>query len=349
MKKIANILVPAMLLGTPAVASNFSRSNSRQKNKKTVSVSEIVDRDVLEFLKNNDLLENETNPFDGFEKNRETQASQNLNNNKIDALTFLKEEGLLQSTEKRENSISGEDEQFIANQRKDFAGTTINCVSGATWNGNNITQFKSVNYCSVLNDNIAFSVTYARAMCNLMKTACETVPIDSDANLTISSTVDESSMILIPSTADTFAEKVDIFDFTILDGGSSDGVSTDITQIDLNTSGTADFSKVTWVLNGDDVSDKNGTFDSSSDILSFTDLNISVDDNSSETYKISGYFNNNSGLKDNTTFGLSLNGINIETNSSKTQFGSTPTITNNENAKVDITGTKLYFYILPNR
>jgi hypothetical protein len=316
MKKIANILVPAILLGTPAVASNFSRLNSRQKNRKTVSVSE--------FIENKNSINQPTlknlDPFDGFNSSKKITVS-NKKEKQIDALAFLKSEGLLKPREQRENYISGERKEFSYSC---YAGAGL-CVPIA------ITQCPQEQYFAT-NDSCAPAPT-----------------IDSDGNLTISSTIDESSMILIPSTADTFAEKVDIFDFTIIDGGTDDGFSTDITQIDLNTSGTADFSKVTWVLNGNDVSDKNGTFNSSSNILSFDNLNISVDDNSSETYKISGYFSNNRSLKDNATFGLSLNGSNIETNSSKTQFGSTPTITNNENAKVDITATKLYFYILPNR
>ena len=41
-------------------------------------------------------------------------------------------------------------------------------------------------------------------------------------------------------------EAVDVFDFNIVDGGGGDELTLDVTQIVLNTSGTGDFSKVTW-------------------------------------------------------------------------------------------------------
>ena len=346
MKKIANILVPAILFGTPAIASSFSRLNSRQKNRKTISISESVEN---KNLRNQSNL-NKFNPFDSFSSSiKTTEFNKKDFSEEKNALAFLKEEGLLESKEQKENLISGE--------RKEFAYVNLTCVSGVTYSGNSLTKVSSESYylsgssivhtkCLKNNNVFILDSSCPQALIN----ACNNVTnANLDANLTASATIDESSMILIPSTADTLAEKVDIFDFTISDGGTDDGFSTDIIQIELNTSGTADFSKVAWILNGDDVSDKNGTFNSNSDILSFTDLNISVPDGGSETYKISAYFSNNSGLTDNATFGLSLDGTNIEANSSKTQFGLTSTITNSENAKVDITATQLYFLVLPSQ
>ena len=50
-------------------------------------------------------------------------------------------------------------------------------------------------------------------------------------------------MIKLQSTANTLTEKINLFDFNITDLGTSDGLSTDITQIVINTSGDANFQK----------------------------------------------------------------------------------------------------------
>lgn len=83
---------------------------------------------------------------------------------------------------------------------------------------------------------------------------------DSDATLTAAVTVSEP--VTLDTTVDTVGEAVDLFDFTITDGGGGDSLATDVSQIVLHTSGTGDFSKVTWRLNGPDATNVTGTYNS---------------------------------------------------------------------------------------
>lgn len=177
------------------------------------------------------------------------------------------------------------------------------------------------------------------------------VSLSRNINSTLSTglTVDESSMISLPSTANTIGEKVNLFDFTIRDMGTSDGLSTDITQVVIHTSGTADFSKVQWLLNGLDANDVVGTYSSDTNTTTFSALSISVADDTNETYILSGYFLNPTGLVDNSSFEFSIDGdTDITTDSSKSGMASTQdAVTNNTNAKVDVTATKLIFKTHP--
>ncbi len=169
---------------------------------------------------------------------------------------------------------------------------------------------------------------------------------NSDASLSAANGVDESSMISLPSTANTLAQKVNLFDFNISDGGGGDTLSTNVNQIVINTSGTGPFDKVKWLLNGSDVSNIEGNY--SSDKITFSDINISISDGSSEIYTLSGYFKNPTGLIDNSTFGFSVDGdTDLTLESNKTQMATTSAVTNSTNAKVDIRATRLIFKIMP--
>jgi hypothetical protein len=170
---------------------------------------------------------------------------------------------------------------------------------------------------------------------------------DSDATLTDGSVVSEP--VKLPSTADTAGEAVALFDFTLTDGGTGDGFSTDISQIVMNTSGTADFSKVTWKLNGDDVSSVTGTYDSTANTLTFAGLSISIANGTNETYTVSGFYSTPTGLTENQTYILSLNGDNdLTVDQSKTKMsGSNSDVDNGTGTKIDIVATKLRFIILP--
>ncbi len=169
---------------------------------------------------------------------------------------------------------------------------------------------------------------------------------NSDASLSAANGVDESSMISLPSTANTLAQKVNLFDFNISDGGGGDTLSTNVNQIVINTSGTGPFDKVKWLLNGSDVSNIEGNYTSNK--ITFSDFNISIADGSSEIYTLSGYFKNPTGLTDNSTFGFSVDGdTDLTLESSKTQMATTSTVTNSTNAKVDINATKLIFKTMP--
>jgi surface protein len=168
------------------------------------------------------------------------------------------------------------------------------------------------------------------------------VVFDSDATLTSASTITEP--ISIPNTADTTGEAVGLFDFSISDGGSADAMSTDVTQIVIHTSGTADFTKVRWRLNGADATNVVGNYSSVTNTLTFSSLSISVADGANETYTLSGYYSTPTGLTDNATYILSVDGdTDLTLDASKTQMGSTTPVTNGIGTKVDITAIKLIF------
>jgi len=170
---------------------------------------------------------------------------------------------------------------------------------------------------------------------------------DSDATLTEGSIVTEP--VKLPSTADTADEAVALFDFTLTDGGTGDGFTTDITQVVLHTSGTADFTKVTWKLNGDDVSNVTGTYDSTANTLTFSGLSISIANGTNETYTVSGFFSDPTGLTENETYILSIDGDDdLSVDESKTKMsGSNDAVNNGDGTKVDIVATKLRFMVLP--
>lgn len=176
------------------------------------------------------------------------------------------------------------------------------------------------------------------------------IVVDSDSTLTAGSGVDESVMIALPSVADTLAEKVDLFDFTITDTANGDSVTTDISQVVIHTSGAGPFEKVRWFLNGPDVSDVEGTYSSGANTITFSSLSISVANGANETYTLSGYFKNPTGLVNNAVFALSVNATDLTVDSTKsTMAASQSDVTNSDHAKVSITATKLMFLQQPSR
>lgn len=180
------------------------------------------------------------------------------------------------------------------------------------------------------------------------------VVVDHDAQLVANNGVDESVEIKLPSTSNTLAEKVDLLDFTISDGGTNDSYPTDISEIRVNVIGTTSDTvrgKIKWLLNGSDTSNVEGQYDSTSDVVKFSSLNISVANNSSENYTVSAYFQNPTGLTDNSTIGLSVDGdSDLTLDANKTQMSSSNApVTNSTNAKVDITATKLIIIRTPSK
>ena len=163
---------------------------------------------------------------------------------------------------------------------------------------------------------------------------------DSDATLAASATLDESSSIALPSTADTQAEAVDLFDFKLTDGGGSDGLALGVSQVVLNTSGTGPFSQVTWLLNGPDASNISGTYNSGTNKITFSGLSISVANGANETYTVRGYYNNTTGLTQNQTFILSIDGdTDVTVSGSSTTMATTTAVSNNSGATTSIPPT----------
>lgn len=163
---------------------------------------------------------------------------------------------------------------------------------------------------------------------------------DSDATVTAGDGVNEP--VNLSTTANAVASAVNVFDFKISDGGGADGLSTDVTQIKLNTSGTGDFSKVTWRLNGAGASNVSGDYDNNAKTITFSGLTLSVADGGTATYTVNAYFNNITGIVDNSTYILSVNGKDdLTLDSSKTQMSAANTdVTNGTGTKATVTATE---------
>jgi len=170
-----------------------------------------------------------------------------------------------------------------------------------------------------------------------------------DGTLTASATLNESSAIALPSTATTSGAAVDLFDFTLTDGGGGDGLALGVSQVVVNTSGTGPFSQVAWLLNGPDASNVSGTYTSGSNKITFSGLSISVADGTNETYLVRGYYSSNTSLTDETTFSFSLDGdTDLTVSSSGTSMsGSNSALSNASAAQVGVTATQLAFTTQP--
>jgi len=168
---------------------------------------------------------------------------------------------------------------------------------------------------------------------------------DSDGDLTSAAGVTEP--VALPSIADTAGEAVNIFDFTLTDGGSADGLTLDVSEIVLHTSGTGDFSKVTWRLNGPDASDVTGVY-GGGNTVTFSGLAVSVADGASETYTVNAYYSDNTGLTDGQTYVLSTDGdTDLTVDAAKTRMTTTTEVSNSTGTAVDIAGTLLAFGTQP--
>ena len=153
---------------------------------------------------------------------------------------------------------------------------------------------------------------------------------DSDGDLTAAAGVSEP--VALSYSIDSTAEAVDLFDFTLSDGGGGDGLAMTVSTIVLHVAGTAsdtDRAKVTWRLNGSDVSNVVGSYNAGNDTLTFTGLNISIADGSSEIYTVNGYYNNNSGLTHGNTIILSVDGdTDLTLTAPSTSLASTSLVSN---------------------
>ncbi len=161
---------------------------------------------------------------------------------------------------------------------------------------------------------------------------------NSDGTLTASATLDESSAISLIDTIDTQVEAKSLFDFTLTDGGGGDGVATNLSQVVLNTSGTGPFSKISWLLNGPDATNAAGTYSSGANTITFSGLSLSLADGANETYTLSGYYNNTSGLTVGQTFSFSIDGdtdVTVLTSGSE-MSGSNAAVSNAAAAQVAI-------------
>ncbi|HEX7027719.1 MAG TPA: DUF4347 domain-containing protein, partial [Gammaproteobacteria bacterium] len=175
-------------------------------------------------------------------------------------------------------------------------------------------------------------------------------PRDSDATLTAAAGVTEP--VGLDTTVDTVGEAVDVFDFTITDGGTSDGLSTLVSQIVVNVSGTstdAERGQITWRLNGPDVSNVTGTYNAGADTITFSGLSIDVADSGNETYTVNAYFNDNTNVVEDRTIILNVNGdddLTVGADGTRMSGGNAD-ITNGAGTTIDVVVAQLAFTTQP--
>lgn len=154
--------------------------------------------------------------------------------------------------------------------------------------------------------------------------------------------------VAIPSTANSSGSAVAIFDFTIIDGGSTDNKPLNVSQIVINVSGTADASKLVYLLNGNDASNVTGTYSASANTITFSGLSISVAHGTNEVYNVSAYYSDNTSLTDGQTLILSTDGdTDFTIDAANTQMGTTNPVTNGTGSTVDVTASQLVFTTQP--
>ncbi|WP_394147010.1 Ig-like domain-containing protein [Shewanella atlantica] len=166
---------------------------------------------------------------------------------------------------------------------------------------------------------------------------------NTDGDLTASAGVTEP--VALPTTATTTGAAVDIFDFTLTDGGSSDALAMDISQIVVNVTGTGDENKVVFRLNGPDATNVVGSV--GVDTITFSGLAISVADGLSEIYTVNAYYGDNTGLTEGQTYILSVDGDTDVTSGGGTTMGATTAVNNGSGTTVAVTATQLVFTIQP--
>ncbi len=172
---------------------------------------------------------------------------------------------------------------------------------------------------------------------------------DSDGDLIASGTVSEP--VGLDTTVDMVGEAVDVFDFTLSDGGSADGYAMTVSQIVVNVSGTStdtERGNITWRLNGNDASDVAGVYSAGADTITFSGLSISIADGASETYTVNAYYNDNTNITEDHTVILSVDGgTDVTVGGSGTGMGATSAVTNGTGTTMDVTATALVFTTQP--
>ncbi|MCU8008094.1 DUF4347 domain-containing protein, partial [Shewanella sp. SM87] len=206
--------------------------------------------------------------------------------------------------------------------------------------------FDCASACNSSTDGPEFFEFYGFTVANTI----DTPPANSDATLIAAGGVVEP--IGLATTIDTVGEAVGVFDFTITDGGTSDGLATTVSQIVVSVSGTstdAERSKITWRLNGPDASNMNGTYNAGADTITFSGLAMSVADGGNETYTVNAYYNDNTTLTEDRTIILSVDGdTNLTVGGSGTQMASGQSaVTNGSGTTLDVVASQLVFTTQP--
>ncbi|MEJ2680354.1 MAG: hypothetical protein P8144_02425, partial [Gammaproteobacteria bacterium] len=153
--------------------------------------------------------------------------------------------------------------------------------------------------------------------------------------------------INLPTTASGSGNKINVFDFTLVDGGGGDGLTLDVSQIDLTLGGTAsaNFSKLRFGLSGcatkSDIAPSGST-------VSFTSTGISVTDGGNSTCTVSAYWNDNTGITDNQTVTISIDGdTDLTVDGAKTQMSGANAAVATGNMATTVSASKIAFTTTP--
>ncbi|GAA4503806.1 Ig-like domain-containing protein [Pseudaeromonas paramecii] len=152
-----------------------------------------------------------------------------------------------------------------------------------------------------------------------------------------------------PTSIATTAGATAALDFTLADGGTSDGLAMTVSQVQVHVSGTStttERSNVVWTLSGPDISGSvTGSYNSG--VVTFSGLAISIADGGSETYTVNANLGH-SGLTEGHTFILSLDGdTDLTLGSTSTQMASTTAVTNGAGFTTSVTASQLAFTTQP--
>ncbi len=174
--------------------------------------------------------------------------------------------------------------------------------------------------------------------------AAGAVPPDTDGTLTTAGVVAEPVNL---STTALVGTPVSVLDFTIGDGGTADGYTLDVSQIDIDLAGTssANFSKMRFNLSG--CATKTAVAPSGS-TLSFTTTGISITDGGSTTCTVAAYWADNTGITDNQTLAMTIDGdtaLTVDPN--KTQMSGTNTLVFTGDMATTVTASKLLYTTQP--
>ncbi|MCF6183721.1 MAG: fibronectin type III domain-containing protein, partial [Bacteroidales bacterium] len=168
---------------------------------------------------------------------------------------------------------------------------------------------------------------------------------DNDSQVSVSSTLTEPATI---SSLVNSSNGVQVFDFTLTDAGSGDGVATIIDQLQItqgSANGVANWTNAIAgaVLNGPDITNLAGTVNATDITFSGSGF-INISDNSNETYTLSIWLNTDlSAISDNDILEFATDYSNITTDASGSSFGSGAPESGDNNVAIDVDATELRF------
>ncbi|MBP2300873.1 hypothetical protein J2850_003587 [Azospirillum picis] len=243
---------------------------------------------------------------------------------------------------------------FVAASWSDFDGDTITDFSAGDSllirSADLTSEFNGLNATGTLASN-GTTLTFEGVMSGVWRASFDgtdtTLMLSpSDATSTVTAGAGVTEPVALATTADTAEEAVSVFDFTIADVGTADGLATTVSQVVVSAAGsTGDPSKVVWRLDGPDARNVTGAYNANAKTITFSGLNISVTDHTGETYTVKAHYNDNSGLTEGQLFKLSVNGSSSFTvGETGSQMASgQAAVDNGTGTAVDVTATTLVF------